>query len=237
LTAAADAEWSRQSPPAGAAVGWQSGFSEQWRLPRHGGQIMRVRVRRSDLRASPSVQGRVLTLRDVTEERRLQEELHHRAFHDALTELPNRVLFADRAEQALARARRTGTVAAVLFIDLDDFKDVNDTLGHAIGDELLTAFARRLSTIGRESDVAARIGGDEFALLIDNLRAPAEADTFAERATAAFGEPFILSEGPMTMTATIGIATSDDSDSVDDMTRHADLALYAAKAAGKHSWQ
>jgi diguanylate cyclase (GGDEF)-like protein len=179
----------------------------------------------------------VLTLRDVTEERRLQDELHYRAFHDALTELPNRILFAERAEHAVALARRTGTVTAVLFIDLDDFKDVNDTLGHAIGDELLTAFARRLATIARESDVAARISGDEFALLIDNLRDPTEADAFAERATAAFGEPFILSEGPVTMTATIGVATSDDSDSVDEMTRHADLALYAAKAAGKHSWQ
>jgi diguanylate cyclase (GGDEF)-like protein/PAS domain S-box-containing protein len=237
LTAAADAEWSLQSPGAGAPVGWQSGFSEQWRITRHDGRIMRVRVRRSDLRARPSVQGRVLTLRDVTEERRLQDELHHRAFHDALTELPNRVLFADRAAQALARARRTGTVAAVLFIDLDDFKDVNDTLGHAMGDELLTAFARRLATIARESDVAARISGDEFALLIDNLRDPAEADAFAERAMAAFSERFVLSEGPVTMTATVGVATSDGSDSAEEMTRHADLALYAAKAAGKHGWQ
>ena len=109
----------------------------------------------------------MLTLRDVTEEKRLQDELHHRAFHDALTELPNRVLFADRAGHALALARQTGTVTAILFIDLDDFKDVNDTLGHAIGDELLTAFARRLATVARESDVAARISGDEFALLIE----------------------------------------------------------------------
>jgi diguanylate cyclase (GGDEF)-like protein/PAS domain S-box-containing protein len=237
LTAAADAEWSRQRPSSGAPVGRQSGFSEQWRITRHDGQIMRVRVRRSDLRARPSVQGRVLTLRDVTEERRLQDELHHRAFHDALTELPNRVLFADRAAQALALAQGTGMVAAVLFIDLDDFKDVNDTLGHAIGDELLAAFARRLATIARESDVAARISGDEFALLIDNLRNPAEADAFAERAMAAFSEPFILSGGPVTMTATVGVATSDGSDSVEEMTRHADLALYAAKAAGKHGWQ
>jgi diguanylate cyclase (GGDEF)-like protein/PAS domain S-box-containing protein len=237
LAAATDVEWNPESPGAGAPSGRQNGFSEQWRIIRHDGRIVRVRVRHSDLRAKPSVQGRVLTLRDVTEERRLQDELHYRAFHDALTELPNRILFAERAEHAVALARRTGTVTAVLFIDLDDFKDVNDTLGHAIGDELLTAFARRLATIARESDVAARISGDEFALLIDNLRDPTEADAFAERATAAFGEPFILSEGPVTMTATIGVATSDDSDSVDEMTRHADLALYAAKAAGKHSWQ
>ena len=237
LAAASDVEWSPGSPSAGAPDGGQGGFSEQWRITRHDGQIMRVRVRRSDLRARPSVQGRVLTLRDVTEERRLQDELHHRAFHDALTELPNRVLFADRAGHALALARRNGTVTAVLFIDLDDFKDVNDTLVHAIGDELLTAFARRLATVARESDVAARISGDEFALLIDNLRDPAEADAFAERAMAAFSEPFTLSAGPVTMTATIGVATSDGSDSVEEMTRHADLALYAAKAAGKHGWQ
>src|SRR6185437_4946026 len=111
-----------------------------------------------------------------SEERRLQDELRHRAFHDALTELPNRTLFADRAEHALALARRTGTVTAVLFIDLDDFKDVNDTLGHALGDDLLTAFARRLAATARESDVAARISGDEFAVLLENLRDSAEAE-------------------------------------------------------------
>jgi len=237
LATATEVEWNPESSSAGAPDGRQSGFSEQWRITRHDGRVVRVRVRHSDLHDKPSVQGRVLTLRDVTEERRLQDELQHRAFHDALTELPNRILFADRAGHALALARRTGTVTAVLFIDLDDFKDVNDTLGHAIGDELLTAFAHRLAATARESDVAARIGGDEFAVLLENLRDPAEADAFAERATAAFSEPFILSEGPVTMTATVGVATSDDSDSVDEMTRHADLALYAAKAAGKHGWQ
>jgi diguanylate cyclase (GGDEF)-like protein/PAS domain S-box-containing protein len=240
LAAATDTEWSREDVPDSG----RNGFGEHWRVTRRDGRIVRVRVRRSDLRARPGVQGRVLTLRDVTEERRLQDELqqradelHHRAFHDALTELPNRVLFADRAGHALALARRTGTMTAVLFVDLDDFKDVNDTRGHAMGDELLTAFARRLATIARESDVAARIGGDEFALLIDNLRDPAEADAFAERAMAAFSDPFVLSEGPVTMTATVGVATSDGSDSVEEMTRHADLALYAAKAAGKRGWQ
>ncbi|HXT88742.1 MAG TPA: bifunctional diguanylate cyclase/phosphodiesterase [Trebonia sp.] len=146
-------------------------------------------------------------------------------------------MFADRAEHALALARRTGTVTAVLFIDLDDFKDVNDTLGHALGDELLTAFARRLAATARESDVAARISGDEFAVLLENLRDSAEAEAFAERVTAAFSEPFVLSAGPVTMTATVGVATSEDGDTVDEMTRHADIALYAAKAVGKHRWQ
>jgi diguanylate cyclase (GGDEF)-like protein/PAS domain S-box-containing protein len=237
LATTIDVEWNPESPSAGAINGRQSDFSEQWRIMRRDRRAVRVRVRHSDLRAKPSVQGRVLTLRDVTEERRLQDELHHRAFHDALTELPNRILFADRAGHALARARRTGMVTAILFLDLDNFKDVNDTLGHATGDELLTAFARRLGTIARESDVAARLSGDEFALLIEDLRAPAEADAIAERAMAVFGEPFSLSAGPVTMTATVGVATSDDSDSIEEMTRHADLALYAAKAAGKHCWQ
>jgi len=237
LAIATDVEWNPDSPGTDAPGGSQDDFSEQWRITRRDGTIVRVRVRHSDLRAKPSVQGRVLTLRDVTEERRLQDELHYRAFHDALTELPNRILFAHRAGQALRRARRTGTVTAVLFLDLDDFKDVNDTLGHAMGDELLTAFARRLGTIARQSDVAARLGGDEFALLIENLQAPADADAIAERAMAVFGEPFMLSTGPVTMTATVGVATSDDSDSVEEIRRHADLALYAAKAAGKHCWQ
>jgi len=242
LATTTDTEWRR--PGTGASDGRQNDFSEQWRIMRHDGRIMRVRVRHSDLRDKPSVQGRVLTLRDVTEERRLQDELqhrademHHRAFHDALTELPNRILFADRAAHALALGRRSGKLTAVLFIDLDDFKDVNDTLGHAVGDELLTAFARRLATVARESDVAARISGDEFALLLENLSDPAEADAVADRAIAAFSEPFILSAGPVAMTATVGVATSDNSGTVEEMTRHADLALYAAKAAGKHGWQ
>ena len=244
LAAVTVSEWSREGPAVADADSGRSDFSEQWRIIRHDGRPVRVRVRRSDLRDKLSVQGRVLTLRDVTEERRLADELQHRAdelqhraFHDALTELPNRLLFADRAGLALGRARRTGTVAAVLFIDLDGFKDVNDTLGHAVGDELLTAFAHRLATMARESDLAARISGDEFALLLGDLRDPAEADAVAERAVSAFIEPFALTEGPVTMTATVGVATSDDSGTVEEMTRHADIALYAAKEAGKHCWR
>jgi diguanylate cyclase (GGDEF)-like protein/PAS domain S-box-containing protein len=237
LAAAIDVEWSPESVAASTPGRGPEGFSEQWRITRQDERIMRVRVRRSDLRAKPSVQGRVLTLRDVTEERRLQDELQHRAFHDALTGLPNRALFADRAAHALALARRAETVTAVLFIDLDDFKEVNDTLGHALGDELLAAFADRLTTLPQESDLAARLSGDEFALLIENLRDSSEAEVLAEMVTGAFDEPFPLSEGPVTMTATVGLATSDDGDTIDEMTRNADMALYAAKAAGKHRWQ
>ena len=115
----------------------------------------------------------MLTLRDVTEQRQLEEELKHQAFHDALTGLPNRLLFQDRIGAAVAAARRDGTTAGVLFVDLDDFKVVNDTMGHGVGDELLVAAAARLAGLVRESDTAARLGGDEFALLIDNAADPA----------------------------------------------------------------
>jgi diguanylate cyclase (GGDEF)-like protein len=191
----------------------------------------------SDLRADPAVRGRVWTLRDVTEERRLHDELRRQAFHDSLTGLPNRVLFTDRAAHALSLARRTGTVAAVLFLDLDDLKEVNDTRGHGVGDELLAAFGRRLTELARESDTVARISGDEFALLVENLADPARAEEVAGRVVSGVQEPFLLSQGEVTVTATVGVATSDDSGTVDELTRHADMALYAAKAAGKRRWQ
>jgi diguanylate cyclase (GGDEF)-like protein/PAS domain S-box-containing protein len=236
LLAAAERELDPDRPTEAASRGVRGGFSELWRVTRHDGRTIRVRVKLSDLRDRPSVQGRVLTLRDVTEPRRLRDELRHRAFHDSLTGLPNRFLFADRTRHALTLAQRSGTVAAVLFLDLDDFKEVNDTLGHSVGDELLTAFGRRLAATARESDTTARIGGDEFALLVEDLADPAEADDVARRVLAAFAAPFDLSQGSVIMTATAGVATSDDSHDVDELMRHADLAMYAARAEGKHRW-
>jgi diguanylate cyclase (GGDEF)-like protein len=178
----------------------------------------------------------VLTIRDVTEQRQLEDELKHRVFHDALTGLPNRVLFADRATHGISLARRNGTTAAVLFIDLDDFKIINDTMGHSVGDELLAAVAGRLASLTRASDTAARLGGDEFALLIENLADPDAIEAFADRVVTAFSEPFQLSAGSALTTVTVGVATSDDSSDADQLLRHADLALYAAKSAGKRRW-
>ena len=179
----------------------------------------------------------MLTLRDVTEQHELEEELKHRAFHDALTGLPNRSLFAREAADALETARAVGRTAGVLFVDLDDFKVVNDTMGHGVGDELLVEVAARLAASVRESDTAARLGGDEFALLIDDAADPDAVDAFAERIVAAFTEPFTLTEAKVLATATVGVATSADSGDVDELLRHADLALYAAKAAGKRRWR
>jgi diguanylate cyclase (GGDEF)-like protein len=167
----------------------------------------------------------------------LEEKLKHQAFHDALTGLPNRLLLADKISQRLAAAKRDGTTAGVLFVDLDDFKVVNDTMGHGVGDELLVAAAARLASLIRDSDTAARLGGDEFALLIGDAEDSAAVEAAADRVVRAFGEPFVLAGGSVITTVTVGVATTQDSADTDDLFRHADLALYAAKAAGKRQWR
>jgi diguanylate cyclase (GGDEF)-like protein/PAS domain S-box-containing protein len=215
----------------------RSSYNEDWQITRRDGLAVQVQVRCSDLRGDDTVGGLVLTMRDVTEQRQLEDELKHRAFHDALTGLPNRLLFQDRAAHALARARRDGTTTGVLFVDLDDFKVTNDTMGHSVGDELLAAAAIRLSSEVRESDTAARLGGDEFALLIEHAADTAAVEAFAERVVHAFTEPFALADGSVITTATVGVATTADSADVDELLRHADLALYAAKTAGKRQWR
>jgi diguanylate cyclase (GGDEF)-like protein/PAS domain S-box-containing protein len=207
------------------------------RIERLDGRVAVLEVRWSDLREESTVGGLVLTLRDVTEQHELEEELKYRAFHDTLTALPNRALFVREAAAALEAARAVGRTAGVLFVDLDDFKVVNDTMGHGVGDELLVAVAARLAGTVRESDTAARLGGDEFALLIDDAADSAAVDAFAERIVAAFTEPFTLSTARVLASVTVGVATSADSGDVDELLRHADLALYAAKSAGKRRWR
>lgn len=215
----------------------RASYHEDMRITRRDDVGVQVQVRCSDLRGDSTVGGLVLTLRDVTAQRQLEAELKHRAFHDALTGLPNRLLFADRAASGLARTQRDGTTAGVLFVDLDDFKVVNDTMGHSVGDELLVAAALRLSAVVRDCDMVARLGGDEFALLTDNVADSAAVDACAERIVHAFGAPFFLADGSVVSTATVGVATTQDSADVDELLRHADLALYAAKAAGKRQWR
>ena len=220
--------------PAGAA--YSTRYVDRY-LTRRDGMVVQVQVRASDLRADPTVAGLVLTMRDVTEQRQLEEQLKHQAFHDALTGLPNRILFQDRISQQLATARRNGTTAGVLFVDLDDFKVVNDTMGHGVGDELLIATAARLCGLIRDSDSAARLGGDEFALLISDVENSAMVEAAAGRIVEAFGEPFALASGSVLITVTVGIATTEDSADTDELLKHADLALYAGKAAGKRQWR
>ncbi|GAB1693725.1 EAL domain-containing protein [Krasilnikovia sp. M28-CT-15] len=205
-------------------------------LGRHDSELM-LEMHVRDLRADQTVSGLVITLRDVTERRRLERDLTHQAFHDSLTGLANRVLFADRLEHALARGTRDGTLVGVLFIDLDDFKVVNDTLGHAVGDQLLVAVAQRIGGALRADDTAARLGGDEFAALIENVQDPAAVEEAAERILAALAEPILVDGEPLQAVASIGITTTPEADNADELLRQADLALYVAKGAGKNRWR
>ena len=165
----------------------------------------------------------------------LQEKLSHQAFHDSLTDLANRALFSDRIDHALMRRSRTGKPVAVLFLDLDDFKTVNDTLGHSAGDHLLVSVAERLRGCLRRPDTAARLGGDEFAVLIEDIDEAAEAEAVADRIFSALEAPFVVSGQVITVHASIGVAISDaESDTPTRLMRHADVAMYAAKSAGKH---
>ncbi|MET9953818.1 aminotransferase class I/II-fold pyridoxal phosphate-dependent enzyme [Streptomyces sp. NPDC006339] len=210
---------------------------DDWRL-RHGGAAdLEVEVRCSNLRDERTVHGLVLTLRDVTEQRKLERELTHRAFHDSLTGLPNRVLLLERIERALLRGRRESTLTCMLFVDLDDFKVVNDTMGHSVGDELLVAVARRLTSVLRLTDTAARLGGDEFAVLIEGAREPGDAEALAAEIIHTLGQPFHLTDGAVSVSTSVGIATVLDSAHAEELLGHADLALYAAKAAGKKRWR
>jgi len=209
---------------------------EHWRLLRADRSVIEAEVRWNDLREDPTVGALVLTLRDVTDQRQMERELTHRAFHDSLTGLANRVLFQDRVGHALTRSERRGTVTGVLFIDLDDFKVVNDTQGHAVGDELLVAVSLRISTALRTSDTAARLGGDEFAVLVEDALSPADVGATADAVLSVFEEPFRLSSGAVRVAASVGVATTEDAMDGAELLTHADLALYSAKAAGKRQW-
>jgi diguanylate cyclase (GGDEF)-like protein/PAS domain S-box-containing protein len=186
----------------------------------------------------PSVQGTVVTIRDITERKLLEEELKHQAFHDALTGLANRALFHDRVEHALTRHARHRQPIAVLFLDLDDFKVVNDSLGHLAGDELLRAVADRLQGCLRVGDTAARLGGDEFAVLIEDVADPKTAAGLAERIISSLSGPFPLEGREIFIHASIGFALSDqETRNAEELLRAADIAMYAAKAGGKGGYQ
>ncbi|MCP2323853.1 diguanylate cyclase (GGDEF)-like protein/PAS domain S-box-containing protein [Hamadaea flava] len=208
-----------------------------WTVRRPDGIEVQVEASCRDLRTDPTVGGLVLTMRDVTDQRRLQAELTFLAFHDALTGLANRVLFNDRIRAAVAAAQDTDDIVGVLFLDLDDFKIVNDTFGHEYGDRLLLEVSRRLTMTLRPQDTAARIGGDEFAALIGDAPSVEAIDQIAERIIEALAEPFTIDERVVSGRASIGVATSADNPDGQDLLRQADLALYVAKNAGKGQWR
>jgi diguanylate cyclase (GGDEF)-like protein len=181
--------------------------------------------------------GWVATYEDVTEQRRSEAQISFLARHDALTELPNRVLFRECLDQALARFGRDHGFA-LLFIDLDHFKNVNDTLGHPIGDRLLVAVAERLQACVRETDTVARVGGDEFAVVQTGVNRPEDAAELAGRIVRLLGQPFELDEHQVLIGASVGIAVAGiDGTSADTLMKNADLALYRAKQDGRGAYR
>ena len=189
----------------------------------------RVRQRTADLlSAKEALEG------EVAERRRTQDQLDFLAHHDPLTGLPNRMMFQEQLKRSLGRATRAGRQLAVLFIDLDRFKDVNDTLGHAFGDELLVAVTRRLTAHLRAGDALARLGGDEFVCVIEEIGEPSEAGVVGDKLVALVEEPFRVLEHELFVSASIGVSIYPrDGEDVDTLVRNADTAMYQAKAQGR----
>jgi diguanylate cyclase (GGDEF)-like protein/PAS domain S-box-containing protein len=202
----------------------------EWRFRQPDGSWLNAEILATNLLHDSTVKGVVLNTRDVSERHRLEEQLTHQAFHDPLTGLANRALFRDRVSHALALAQRRGTPVTVLYLDLDDFKNVNDSLGHAEGDRLLIAAAERFLACARTADTVARLGGDEFAILIEGADG---SEGLPDRLAAAMSHPFSLSGNQVRVTVSIGVASASPGDSADDLLRNADMAMYAAKRHGK----
>ena len=219
---------------AAAVDGAQLDF--ECRIARADGQI-RVIHGRSDI-ATPEIAAEraIGTCQDITERKALEAEVEHRAFHDALTQLPNRALFLDRLDHGLALSKRTDAPLSLLYIDLDDFKTVNDNLGHDSGDDLLVLVARRLQGAVRSADTVSRLGGDEFAVLLEDTTAEGAAKVAAKLLDALI-DPVDLHGSPVLTRASIGVAMAAPDDEPGDVLRHADIAMYAAKRNGKHSFR
>ncbi len=187
------------------------------------------------------IKGAVIVNQDITERKTVENDIKHLAFYDPLTQLPNRRLLLDRLHQALAASSRTGQMGALLFIDLDHFKALNDTLGHDYGDLLLQQVAERLMVCVRESDTVARMGGDEFVVMLENLsedtqEAADQAQIVGEKILAALNQTYWLASHPYHSTPSIGIALfSEHWESVKKLLKQADQAMYAAKATGRNT--
>src|SRR5512132_4257040 len=213
----------------------------EFRVRHRDGSDLYVETLRTNLLKDPNVKGIVLNTRDISERKQFEEQLSHQAFHDQITGLANRALFQDRVSHALERQTRDGNPVAVLFMDLDDFKTINDSLGHAAGDQLLVALAERLVGRLRTADTAARLGGDEFGVLLeDGGDEGLTAADVAGRILETLEEPFDLDGTEVYARASIGISVAEPDDpvgSADELLRNADVAMYMAKEGGKARYQ
>jgi diguanylate cyclase (GGDEF)-like protein/PAS domain S-box-containing protein len=179
---------------------------------------------------------RVYSFRDITDRKLLEDELSYRAFHDSLTGLANKALFQDRLQHALSRLSRSGSHLAILFLDLDDFKTVNDSLGHGEGDQLLRRVASTLCDLLRPSDTAARLGGDEFAILIEDLSSP-EVTNLAQRILESLRRPIRLGSKTVSAACSIGVAFDEEGITSEQLLRNADIAMYQSKRRGKNRFE
>jgi diguanylate cyclase len=176
--------------------------------------------------------------RDITERKKLESQLEHMAYHDMLTGLPNRRLLLDRMQQAIAKAKRSNQLLAVLFLDCDKFKEINDTWGHDVGDQFLQVLAKRLTSCVRDVDTVARLGGDEFVLLLTSLESATEAAKVAARILDALQQPWLIAKQRFSITTSIGIALyPQDGTDAKQLLRHADQALYKAKGGGRNGYR
>ncbi|GAB3969684.1 putative bifunctional diguanylate cyclase/phosphodiesterase [Plantactinospora veratri] len=207
-----------------------------WSVRRPDGQRVQLEVTCRDLRRDRTVRGFVLTLRDITERVRLEQELSHRSVHDSLTGLANRASYQDQVYEAVEKARDGDRTVGTLSIDLDEFTAVNDTHGHAIGDALLVAAGQRLREIVGTNDLVARLGGDEFAVLIPDADDPEQVEQVADHLVRALAEPLEIGDTVVNGSVSVGVATTADASDAGELLQRADLALYVAKGAGKGRW-
>ncbi len=210
-------------------------------MVRHAQRILRLQateLQTSNLELDRRVQERTAALEgEIAERRRAESRLDHLAHHDPLTGLPNRLMFKEHLSQCLSRATRQKSRLAVLFIDLDRFKDVNDTLGHSVGDELLVAVTRRVKTCVRSSDILARQGGDEFLCILEDIANQDAVAQVADKLLALFRQPFTVGGNELCLSGSIGVCIApDDGNEVDILVRNADAAMYQAKAQGRNRY-
>jgi diguanylate cyclase (GGDEF)-like protein/PAS domain S-box-containing protein len=205
----------------------------EWRMRRRDGSFIYTETMSSNLLDNDAVRGMVLTSRDVTERKVLEDQLKHQALHDPLTDLANRALFTDRVEHALARRGGSSDAPAVLVIDIDDFKSINDSLGHAGGDILLRAVGRRLRDSIRSEDTAARLGGDEFGILLDGSGDETGREDAAERIMGEITEPYSVEGREVVIAVSMGIAHGNSAAGAGELLQSADVAMHIAKSKGK----